>query len=230
TALSGTLTVYLDPDRKAAFGRKDLAPIANHNVDAGAVGVKTDSPFKTITDLVDAAKKNPKSLKTATDGLMGSDHMATLYFQKVTGADFSLVHFDGGAPASTALAGGHVDLRVGKVGSLLSMVKSGQVRILGVMDKQESRLIPDAKTLEAQGYKGYYWYNATGFSAPAATPKEIINTISAAMKRALESEEHKKKLEEVALMASYMSPDEYATYWNQYEEIVKPLIPIAKQQ
>lgn len=230
TALPGTLTVYLDADRQAAFGRKNLQPIANHNVDAGAIAVKVDSPFKDIKGLVDAAKKNPKGLRAATDGLMGSDHMATLQFQKVTGAEFTLVHFDGGAPANTALAGGHVELRVGKVGSVLALVKSGQLRVLGVMDKQESKLIPDAKTLESQGYKGYYWYNATGFSAPANTPKEVVDIISNAMKKALESDEHKKKLEEVALMPYYMNPEEYEAYWGQYEEIVKPLIPLARQK
>lgn len=230
TALPGTLTVYLDPDRKAAFAKKDLAPIANHNVDAGAIGVKADSPFKTLKDLVDAAKKDPKGLKAATDGLMGSDHMATLQFEKVAGVDFTLVHFDGGAPASTALAGGHVDLRVGKVGSLLSMVKSGQVRILGVMDKKKSALVPDAETLETQGYKGYYWYNATGFSAPAATPKEVIDILSAAIKKTLDNEDQKKKLDELALVPMYMNPDDYSKYWADYEEIVKPLIPLAKQQ
>jgi tripartite-type tricarboxylate transporter receptor subunit TctC len=230
TALPGTLTVYLDEDRKAVFARKDLAPIANHNVDAGAIGVRVDSPFTNIKELVDAAKANPGGLKAATDGLMGSDHMATLQFQKVTGVQFTLVHFDGGAPASTALAGGHVDLRVGKVGSLLSMVKGGQVRIIGVMDKTESRLVPDAKTLEAQGYPGYYWYNATGFSAPAGTPKEIVSILSAAIKKTLAIEEQTKRLEELALMPMHMDPEEYSKYWSEYEDIVKPLVPMAKQQ
>jgi tripartite-type tricarboxylate transporter receptor subunit TctC len=229
TALPGTLTVYLDPDRKAVFSRKELQPIANHNVDAGAIGVKADSPYNSIKDLVDAAKKSPKSLKAATDGLMGSDHMATLQFQKVTGADFSLVHFEGGAPASTALAGGHVDLRVGKVGSLLSMVKGGQIKIIGVMDKQKSALVPNAETLEAQGYKGYYWYNATGFSAPAGTPMEVVNILSNAMKKTLDIQEQKARLAELALVPMYMNPEEYGKYWSDYEEIVKPLIPIAKQ-
>jgi len=230
TALPGTLTVYMDPDRQAVPQIRELQPLALHNLDVGAVVVNAQSPYRSVKELVDAAKAKPGELKAATDGLMGSDHMATLYFQKRTGTSFRLVHFDGGGPATAALAGGHVDLRIGKVGSAYAMLSAGKVRIIGVMDKQRSTYCPDIKTLEEEGYKDYIWYNVTGFSVPKGTPRAIVDILSNAIKKTVDSEEAKKKLTGVALVGRFMGPDEFTTYWKDFEKIIEPLIPEAKKK
>src|SRR5512145_2716161 len=76
----GNLTAYLDPDRNAAPQVRELQPIAAHNVDPGAVVVNAQSPYRSVKELVDAAKATPGGLKAATDGLLGSDHLATVEF------------------------------------------------------------------------------------------------------------------------------------------------------
>jgi tripartite-type tricarboxylate transporter receptor subunit TctC len=230
TALPGTLTVYMDPDRQAVPQIRELQPLALHNLDVGAVVVGAQSPYRSVRELVDAAKAKPGVFKSATDGLIGSDHMATLYFKKKTGTDFKLVHFDGGSPATTALAGGHVDLRIGKVGSSYAMLSAGKVRIIGVMDKQRSPYCPEVKTLEEEGYKDYAWYNVTGFSVPKGTPRTIVDILSNAIKKTVDSEEAKKKLTGVGLVGRFMGPDEFATYWKDFEKIIEPLLPEAKKQ
>jgi tripartite-type tricarboxylate transporter receptor subunit TctC len=229
TALPATPTVYLDPDRQAVPQIREMLPVALHNLDVGAVVVKADSPYKTVRDLVDAAKKNPEGLKASTDALMGSDHMATLYFQKQTGTRFKLVHFDGGSPATTALAGGHTDLRIGKVGSVYAMLAGGKVRIIGVMDKQRSPFVPDVPTMIEQGYKGYTWYNATGLAVPKGTPRGIIDILSNAIKKTVDTDEAKKKLNSVALIGHFMGPDEFAAYWKEFEKMIEPLVSEAKK-
>ena len=230
TALPGTLTVYLDPDRKAIPQIREMQPVALHNLDIGAVVVNANSPYRTLKDLVDASKANPGGVKAATDGLMGSDHMATLYFNKKTNTTFRLVHFDGGGPATTALAGGHVDVRIGKVGSVFAMLSAGKVRILGVMDKERSKYCPDVKTLEEAGYKDYTWYNVTGVSAPKGTPRGIVDILSNAIKKTVDSDESKKKLTGVALVGRFMGPDEFAAYWKEFEKKIEPLVPEAKKK
>jgi tripartite-type tricarboxylate transporter receptor subunit TctC len=230
TALPGTLTVYMDPDRQALPLIRELQPLALHNLDVGAVVVDAQSPYRSVKELVDAAKAKPGELKASTDGLIGSDHMASLYFKKKTGTNFKLVHFDGGAPATVALAGGHVDLRIGKVGSVYAMLSAGKIRIIGVMDKQRSTYCPEVKTLEEEGYKDYVWYNVTGFSVPKGTPRAIMDVLSSAIKKTVDSEEAKKKLTGVGLVGRFMGPDEFATYWKDFEKIIEPLIPEAKRQ
>lgn len=230
TALPGTLTVYMDPDRQAVPQIREMQPVALHNLDVGAVVVNAQSPNRTLKELVDAAKAKPGELKAATDGLMSSDHMATLYFQRKTGTKFRLVHFDGGGPATTALAGGHVDVRIGKVGSVYAMMAAGKVRVIGVMDKQRSKYCPDVKTLEEEGYKDYTWYNVTGVAAPKGTPRAIVDILSNAIKKTVGTDEAQKRLTGVALIGHFMGPDDFSAYWKDFEKIVEPLIPEAKKQ
>lgn len=230
TALPATLTVYMDPDRQAVPQVREVQPVALHNLDVGAVVVNAQSPYRSLKDLVDAAKAKPGELKAATDGLMSADHMATLYFQKRTGTKFRLVHFDGGGPATTALAGAHVDVRFGKVGSVYAMLTAGKVRVIAVMDKQRSPYCPECRTLEEEGLKDYTWYNVTGVSAPKGTPRPIVDILSMAIKKAVESEEAKKKLGGVALIGRFMGPDEFGAYWKDFEKIIEPLVPEAKKQ
>jgi tripartite-type tricarboxylate transporter receptor subunit TctC len=230
TALPATLTVYLDPDRQAVPQTREMQPVALHNLDVGAVVVNAQSPYRTLKELLDAAKAKPGELKAATDGLMSADHMATLYFQKRTGTSFRLVHFDGGGPATTALAGGHVDVRFGKVGSVYAMLTAGKVRIIALMDKERSPYCPGCKTMEEEGVKDYVWYNVTGVSAPKGTPRPIVDILSNAIKKAVESEEAKKKLAGVALIGRFMGPDEFGAYWKEFEKTIEPLVPEAKKK
>jgi tripartite-type tricarboxylate transporter receptor subunit TctC len=226
----GNITAYLDPDRNAAPKVRELVPVAAHNVDVGAVVVNAQSPYRSVKELVDASKKAPGTLKAATDGLLGSDHLATVQFMQKTGASFKLVHFDGGGPATTALAGGHVDVRVGKVGSVYAMTKSGKVRVIGVTDKQRSKYAPDAATMAEQGWPGYTYYNYTGFAAPPGTPREIVETVGRAVQKAVETEEAKKRLDGVALIGQYMPPDEFAALWKNMEKTLEPLLLEAKKK
>ncbi len=227
--LPQVLTIYMDPERQAAFGRKDLVPLALHVFDPMTVAVKADSPFKTPKDIIDAAKANPEKVKTSTGGYMGTVHLALLDWQRLTGAKFAVVHFTGSADALAAVLGGHTDVMTDGVGAVYTRVKSGDLRALAVMDNQESRFLPGVKTLDAQGYK-VNMAASRAFVAPAGTPKEILDILSAAFKKAINSEEHKKKAEDAGLTLRYMDPAQLDAYWTDMEGQVKPLIDMAKAE
>ncbi|HEX2924045.1 MAG TPA: tripartite tricarboxylate transporter substrate binding protein, partial [Chloroflexota bacterium] len=227
TNLPSSITPYLDPSRGAAYGRKDLLPVANHVWDPETVGVAANSPYKTLKDLVDAAKAKPGEIKAAITGLQSDNHLALLLFQKEAGIKFSVVTMEGTAQANPALLGGHVDVLFQSSGGFAPLVQSGQARLLGMMDKQESKFYPGVKTFEAQGYKVNY-ASSRGISVPTGTPKEIVNILTNATKRAMESEEMKKKMDEGFFLQRYMSPEEYATYWDQFEAQTKELMALAK--
>jgi tripartite-type tricarboxylate transporter receptor subunit TctC len=230
TALQVPMHVYLNPDRKGVPQIRELQPVALHNTDLTAVVVSAQSPYHTVKDVVDAAKATPGGLRAATDGLMFIDHIATLEFMRRTGTKFRIVHFDGGSPATTALAGGHVDVRVGKVGSVYAMMSAGKLRIVGVMGEQRSKFCPDVKTLIEQGYKDYTWFQVNGILAPPKTPREIVDILSNAIKKAASSEEALKRLDGVALAPYYKGPDEFAAYWKDFEKFVGPLISKAREE
>lgn len=228
TVLPTAITLYLDPERKAVFSRKDFAPIAMHVIDPGVVGVKSDSAYKTMVDLVNAAKAKPGEVKVAVTGVMGPSHLDALQTEALTGVQFAIVHFDGGAPGLTAMLGGHVDSKYGNIGDFLPQMKSGQIRIVGIMDKEENKFLPGVKTMESQGYKQYSAVSR-GISAPVGTPKEIVDLLSAAIKKVISSDEHRAKMEEMGQTLRYMDPSEFGKYWDDVEAQVKPLMALIKR-
>ena len=93
--LPATNTVILDPERKAIFTEKDFTPIINQVLDPGVIWVKADSPYKTLQDLFDAAKKAPNTIRAATTGILSDDHLAILMTEEAApGATFRIVHLE----------------------------------------------------------------------------------------------------------------------------------------
>ena len=120
--LPGMNTITLDPERKAVFTIDSFIPIVNQVLDPGFIWVKGDSPYKTLADLVDAAKKNPGKISACTTGILSDDHLAILMLQEAAKCEFRLVHFDGGAQQLTGVLGGHVDVAFDNVGSVFKRV------------------------------------------------------------------------------------------------------------
>ncbi len=224
TNLPTSMMTYLLPERKAVYGRKDLQQVANQVSDAEGLLVKADSPFKSIKDVVDAAKANPGKVTLATMGIGSDTHLAVLLLQKAAGVKFNIVHFNGASPALTALMGGHVDVASSTVSNSAPHVKSGAGRQLVVMDDVKSRYMPDVPTAKSQGYDVSYM-SSRGVSMPAGTPKEIVNIMSSAIKRVTEGDEKlKKMLEDAFLGVRYMDAAEYTAFWDKFEAETKALV------
>jgi tripartite-type tricarboxylate transporter receptor subunit TctC len=219
----------LDPARKATYSRKSFELLAQHVTDPSVIAVKANSPYKNLKQLIEAAKTKPKTITITTTGVQSDEHFALLQLQKLTGAQFSLVHFSQGiAAALPPVLGGKVDVFCGNVGDLLSQYKSGEMRLLGVMDSERSEFYPDVKTFEEQGYK-LYSASSRGFAAPAGTPKEIVDILSNAMKKMVATPEHKKRMMDMGLTLRYLDPVQYDKYWTEYEAMVRELLPLTKE-
>jgi tripartite-type tricarboxylate transporter receptor subunit TctC len=222
-----TITGYLDPERKAVYNRKSFEPLAMQVNDPNIFAVKATSPYKTLKDLVEAAKAKPKTI-TISSGMMNDEQIGIVRLQKMTGAQFAQVSFtQGTAPSLVALLGGKIDVYCGHPADVIGHVKSGEVRVLGVMDDEDSPFLPGSKTFEAQGYK-LYNSSSRGYVLPAGTPKEIVDTLSGAMKKVMATEEHQKRMAEMGLSTRYMGPTEFSKFWDDYETMVKELTPLLK--
>ena len=229
TAIPSGITMYLDPDRKATFTRKSFVPLTAQVIEPDMIAVKKDSSYKTTKDLLDAAKANPEKVTLGFTGVLSHQHMAALQLMKQTGAKFAIVSFDSGAPARTALLGGHIDAQIADPGTFLAPYKNGEIRVLGIFDKQQSRFYPDVSTLESQGYPAYMG-TARVLSFPAGVVPGIVDVMSSAMKKSMEDPEYQKKMEEQGLTSRWMSPADTEKYWADLEESVKPLMELAKQK
>jgi tripartite-type tricarboxylate transporter receptor subunit TctC len=220
--------IYLDPERKAAFGRKGLQAVAQVSNTPFSLSVNADSPYKTMKDLLDFAKANPEKIKGGTSGPLSTPHIANMLVQKAAGAKFAVVHFDGGGPELTALLGGHIDVSFNSVGEVSPQAKNGGVRVLGILDKSENKTLPGVKTAEAQGYPVNVSVSV-GVCAPANTPKEIVDLMSKSIQKALQSDDVVSNMDTRGENAQFMAPDQYNSYWDSVDEQVKPLIDLAKQ-
>ncbi len=216
TNLPVTTLTYVDPERKATYNRQSFVPVANVGQATGGIGVKADSPIKTLKDLVDAAKAKPGELKMATTGLMTHTHIHAVMLEQAAGVKFALVHFDGGAPATTALLGGHVDASCQSMAAYGGNIQSGAVRIVATLGKERGKLTQQFPTAVEQGFQ-VVGYSTRGLSAPAGTPKEIVDILSGSIKKAMQNPDVLKRFEDILLEPDYMDAARFAAFWAETE-------------
>jgi tripartite-type tricarboxylate transporter receptor subunit TctC len=229
TMLPATPLAYLDPSRKATFNRSSFAPVALHTVDPIAMAVRTDSPFKTLQELVAYAKANPYKLKTGTGGVLSVPHMAVLQLQKEAGIKLSIVHFQGGAEPANNLLGGHTDMIFDFPSVLMPHVRAGSFRPLAVLDRKETKFLPGTKTMESLGYKCYASTSRV-YAYPAGTPPEIPEIVSAAIKKVMETPEHIEKMEQIGSIPSFLGPADSGKLWIEVEEQTRTLMKLAAEE
>ena len=212
--LPATNTVILDSERKAIFTEKDFVPIINQVLDPGLIWVKADSPYKTLQDLIAAAKKAPNTIRAATTGILSDDHLAILMTEEAApGAVFRLVHLDGGATQLKEIMAGNIDVAFDNVGSTAKRIKTGELRGLAVMDEVRSKFLPDVPTMKELGYPTVISSSTRGIAAPKGTPEAIVNRLRDVLKKAMAHPDHVKKLEDQGIAIRIMVGEEYAKYF-----------------
>lgn len=221
--LPTNISVYLDPKRQAVFKGSDLQPVANCTLVPQAVSVKADSSYKTLKDLVEAARANPEKVKIGDPGLLTASHLAAVLLGRAANVKFAHVHFDGGAPALNAMLGGHVDAQTSSLPVVLSQLKSGQARILGIEEKERHSLYPDIPTMAEQGYKAYI-SSYYGILVPSGVQNEVLDVLSRATKKSLENPDLKKKLEDMGQPPHYLDTAQFSAEWKTQEELVRSIL------
>jgi len=209
-------TVILDPERQAIFDAKSFTPIINQVLDPGVVWVAANSPFKTMQDVIDAAKKEPGKVRAATTGILSDDHLAILMVEEaVPGSNFRIVHLDGGASQMKETLGGNVDVSFDNVGSIVKQLQAGQVRALAVLDTQRSKFLPDVPTTVELGMPTVISSSTRGIAGPKGMDPKLVAKLQEILKKAMEDPDHVKKLEEVGLGIKVMVGAEYQKYYDE---------------
>ena len=229
--LPATNTVILDPERKAIFTEKDFTPIINQVLDPGVIWVRADSPYKTVQDLIDAAKKSPNTIRTATTGILSDDHLAILMTEEAApGAVFRLVHLEGGAAQFKEIMAGNIDAAFDNVGSITTRVRSGEVRALAVLDDVRSKFLPDVPTMKEVGYPTVISNSTRGIAGPKDMSAPIVNKLREVLKKAMENPEHVKKLEDQGIAIKIMVGEDYAKYFAETHGKAKKYTEWAKNR
>jgi tripartite-type tricarboxylate transporter receptor subunit TctC len=222
-------TCILDPDRKATFNLDSFVPIINQVMDPGLIWVKADSPYKTLKDLLEDAKKRPGVIRASTTGILTDDHLAIFMMEKAAGVEFRTIHLQGAAPQLTATLGGQVDVSFDNIGSVAPRVKSGELRGLAVMDHMRSKFLPDVPTSVELGYPTVISSSTRGVAGPKGIPETIVKKLQSILQRAMEDPEHIKKMDQAGLAIKPMIGDEYGKFLRDLNEKAKPLVEASRQ-
>ena len=228
--MPGTNTVIIDPERQAIFNEQSFAHIVNHVQDPGVIWVRAESPYKTLAELIEAAKKAPGTLKASTTGILSDDHLNILMTEEATGAKFRIVHLDGAANQLKETLAGNVDVSFDNVGSVVKPLKAGQVRVLAVTDKQRSKFMPDIPATAELGFPTIISSSTRGLVAPKGTPEPIIKRLEAALSKAMADPDHVKRMDDQGLAVKAMPAAEFQKYWLEQHEIAKKYTDWAKKR
>ena len=224
-----TAVLMLDKTRKVGFGPDDFTYIANHVYDPNVLCVKTDSPFKTLNDLIKAAKEQPGRISVGVTAKYGDDHLLAIDLQRRAGVKFNIISMDSSAPLRAAVLGGHVQIYVGNQGDTQPTVKEGLFRYLGFADTKRSPQFPDVPTMMEQGYP-LVGASARGIAGPKGIPKEIVAVLEAAIKKATEDPDHIAKMEKMGLPIRFIGSKEYTEFLAADYKRMEELLPVAMQE
>ncbi len=175
----------------------------------GCLLIKPDSPYKTVNDLIEAARKNPGKISYGTVGVGSDGNFNGEILASATNVKFKHVPFKGGGEVATAVMGGHVDFGMSAATTYIPLEKAGKLRILAVTGKTRMKALPNVPTFQEAGIKGSFINNWAGIFAPVKTPKPILDTIVAATEKVLRSKEFDEKIDKTGGEVEYNSPADF---------------------
>lgn len=176
---------------------KAFQPIGVTALFPNVVLVNANFPPKTVAELLTLAKSKKDGVSFTSSGNGSAQHLAGALFESATGVDMVHVPYKGGGPALNDVVGGQVPLFFGNLASTLPHIQSGKLRPLAVTSAKRSALLPEVPTLAEAGVKGAEMYEWNALFAPAATPAPIVAKLSAALQKALEVPEVRKRIEQL---------------------------------
>lgn len=172
---------------------KDFAAVTYVGATSNLLVVNPNSPYKSVKDLLDAAKAKPGAIPYASTGNGSSNHLSMELFKMMAGVNLNHIPYKGSAPAVTDLIGGQVEALFDNTPNVLPHVKAGRLRALAVSSPKRSALAPELPTVDEAGVPGYKVQVWFGVVAPAATPKDVVAKLNAEINRIIASPEVKER-------------------------------------
>ena len=178
-AIAAALMVAIPIRNGTDTGLDKFQPLGLLGFDVNAFTVRPDSPYRTMRDLVEAARANPKSITISVGSVGSSSHLVPFTLEKLAGVRFNIVHMKSGAEAVTTMLGGHVHATAEQLAEMTQYIEAGRVRILGVAAQKRVGALPNVPTIKEQGYDLHVGAGR-GFMSPAGVPKDAVITLETA--------------------------------------------------
>jgi tripartite-type tricarboxylate transporter receptor subunit TctC len=210
-----SLTVIPEADvvlgRPAMFALTDLRPIARFTADPTVLAVRAESPWKTVQQFVDDAKKRPGAINYGSSGSYGTMHVPMEILSQNAGIKLTHIPFTGAGPAVVALLGGQIDAVSSGPATVLQQVKAGKLRVLGHWGTSQLAALPEAPSLKDAGYNAEYaqW---SGLFIPSGVPEPIAQRLRAAAKAAALDAKVKDVILNAGSPVQYQDSPEFEKY------------------
>jgi tripartite-type tricarboxylate transporter receptor subunit TctC len=191
---------------------KDLTGIAMVAESPLVLMASPSAPFKSLKDVVAAAKAKPNGIFYGSGGVASTPHLAMSLFEITSGTHFSHVPYKGGAPAIQALVGGEVQLLLDSATNGGSFISAGKLHALAVTGPKRAPKLPDVPTFAEAGMPNYEMTHWVGLAAPSKTPPEVLDKLFNETRKALASDEVKLRLAELGAAPSTTSRKEFNAF------------------
>jgi len=221
TVLMALSSISIIPEADKLFGRQpaysmdQFAPVALVTADPTVLVVPADSPWHSVKEFVEDAKKRPHQISFSSSGVYGTLHMAMAMFASAAGIELKHVPFNGGGPALTALLGNHVQALASGPGPVLPQIKAGKLRALASWGDKRIDALPDVPTFKELGYENVEFYIWSGVFAPAKTPEPVLKTLRETVAKAVKEPEFKEAMTKLETPVVYLDAPEFKTFWDK---------------
>ena len=174
--------------------------------------VGSGSPFKSVKDLIAAAKAKPDSLNYASAGVGSATHVNAEKFRSVAGIQVTHIPFKGTPETIVETSSGRVDFMFTPVLASISTIRDGRMRALAVSTAKRSSAMPDVPTVAEAGLPGFVFDFWIGLLAPAKTPRAVVNKLNAEIAKILEQPAVKERMAKLGAESMPMKPEQFDAY------------------
>ena len=190
----------------------DLAPVSLIAQGPNVLVVKASSPYKTVADLLAAAKKSPEAITFGTYGNGSSPHLQAALLMQRTKSTFTHIPYKGSAPAMNDLLGGQTTFMFDSLITSLQHIRAGKLRALAVTSPRRSALLPDVPTFAEAGVPDFSFMAWYGIHVPGKTPPKVIERLQREIEEFTHNPAVAKQFAEQGLELTSSSPAEYARF------------------
>jgi tripartite-type tricarboxylate transporter receptor subunit TctC len=202
---------------------RDFAPVSMTGTFPNLLVVNNALPVRSVPELIALLKKEPGKYAFASSGQGTSLHLSGEMFKVMTGTDMLHVPYKGGGPALADVIGGQVHMTFGNMPTVLAQAKGGKVRAIAVTSAERWFTAPDIPAI-AETVPGFVAMSWHGVAFPAGTPPSIVDKLSAAIQRAMATQEMQEKYAAGGSKATAMTPREFAAFIREDTERWAPVI------
>jgi putative tricarboxylic transport membrane protein len=205
----------------------DMTPIARLVLEPGVIVVRADSPYKTLKDLMEAARKNPGKLKQSGGSIMGRDNLVRQVLQAAAKVQWTFISFPGGGERIAQLLGGHVDLMVMEPSEAGELIRSGKLRALAQLSTKRVPGYEKVPTLKEAGYDVPEVPQARGFVAPPKIPAAALAYYEDLFLRMSKTPTWQKLLHDDLLEGAYLNSKDTIAFLKGYENTMRGILKLA---